>query len=129
MKIKAGNQTITIRDIYGENAHYDGKSRPALRVSTNTPLTDDEITALLENDWRLIDNGADGEYVASTHKGYGAVHRHQTVFIQTETAEERESALRQRIAELEAATQELAANKAVLPINDALTVTNTIKGE
>lgn len=130
MKIKSGNQTITVKDIYGENAHYDGKARPTLRVSTDTPLTDDEIAALLSNDWELIEEGVNGgEYIASTHKGYGAVHRHQTVFIQTETPEERETALRQRIAELEAATQELAATKVVMPINETFTTANTKKGE
>lgn len=109
MKIKAGDLLITVKDIYGENAFFDGKTRPTLRVSTDTPLTESEITALQGNDWELIENSIDGDYVASTHKGYGAVYRHQAVFIQTETAEEREATLLQRIAELEAQKQEATA--------------------
>ena len=142
MKITVGERKIQVREIYGEKEyHNDGKIRPTLRVSTDVPLTDEDVSALLANDWEVIDTSTDGsDFVASIQRGFGAIHRYQTVFIQTETADERETALRQRIAELEAqnqetaaafeaVTQELTATKAVLPIDITFTTADTKKGE
>jgi len=99
MRIETGSQSIPVLDIYGEQEMYNGKARPTLRVSSETPLTKEQLSALLSNDWHLFNDEGDAEL--SVHKGYGAVHRYQTVFIQTETAEEREALLKERIAQLE----------------------------
>jgi hypothetical protein len=103
MIIIAGGREIQVREIYGEKEYNnDGKLRPTLRVSTDVPLTDEEISSMQNNDWEVIDTGPEGDYVASLQRGFGAIYRYQTVFIQTVTAEEREDALLQRIAQLEA---------------------------
>jgi len=102
MNIIAGEQNIPIKAVNADQEYYNKKNVPSLRVYTDAPLTEEQITALLNNDWQLSEQNPKGEAETFIRRGYKAVHHYLTVFIQTETAEEREEALRQRIAELEA---------------------------
>ncbi len=103
-KIIAGDQIISEVDILANEEYYEGKARPTLCVVSDFPLTDDQINAMVANDWHLMEQDKDGvEVEKDVRRGYNAVFSYQTVFVQVETPDEREAALRQRIAELEAA--------------------------
>ncbi len=133
MIIKAGDLEIPASDLFGDIDAFEGKTRNTLRVVTEAPLTREQMEALLSNDWHLLENGPEGMREAAVKRGFKRLKNYQLLFVQTETPEEREEALLQRIAELEAtaetATQELTALRAVLPIDESKTTLDIMKGE
>ena len=145
MVIKAGEITIDTGDkgIYGEKIYHEGMARPALRIDLPGEITQEQIDALKENDWRIFENNS--EEASSVQVGFTYLHQHQITFMKMCQPEvviselERELAEARALAEalmaekqeaitaMETAMQELIAVRAVLPI-ETKTITDTKKG-
>ena len=86
MKILAGDQTIPVKDmVYSERVMAEEQMRDGRVIILSGAITDEQITALAENDWSLTDDS--GELI-ETHSGFNTLVRHELVFAKVQTKQE-----------------------------------------
>ena len=84
MFIKAGENTVEISGLYGTRADAEGTMRDAVRVVFAGGVTVEQLEALAENDWQIIEV----EDVVDTRSGYNVLVRHEAVFAKVQTKQE-----------------------------------------
>ncbi len=78
MKIVAGNQEIQIKGIYGAPAHFNGVLVDSLKVSLPGDITQEQLSAMLENPWEIYD---DHDVLQSVQEGLSFVEEYSLTFL------------------------------------------------
>lgn len=84
MKVKVGNKSIDVVSILSDRVWYADVSRPALHINLDHGISDDEITALINNKWELFDD--DGNFLGM-QENVNTLISHNISFCKTEPLE------------------------------------------
>lgn len=85
MKIIAGAVEVPIFDMpYAATMPVDGKMRDCYRLILDGLISEEQLTALKNNDWQLFD----GESVIETISGYDTLINHEIIFAKIQTKQQ-----------------------------------------
>ena len=97
MNIIAGEKTISVKTIFSENRFHEGQTYPALRVVFEGGVSDDELDALTQNDWRLM---GEHDEELSVQEGFTTIETHEVIFLKIGAMEIENQKLKEEIAEV-----------------------------
>lgn len=122
MTIRAGETEIQVDSVIREVAQLDGVPKQVMRIATDAPITDAQLTALTGSDWTILESGKE----VGRHAGYNTILRYELLMTKTDDVQreiarvrtESEVALRELQKKLD--ERESAADQAQLDLEEAL---------
>lgn len=93
MYILAGGIRIDCSVMSQETRFYENAQRPAMLVRFSGGLTQEQLTAMLTNEWRIME----GDTEAGRHSNYTELAIHEAVFIQMDALEVENTALQGKL--------------------------------
>ena len=117
MKIVAGDAQIEVKTIIGETRFYEGAARPVLKILLEGGITDEQLQALCENDWRLQED--DGTELPA-QADYRVCLEHSLVFVKMGSLEEEILRMAAELRDLQAEKEALEGEVATLKTQESL---------
>lgn len=116
MKIKTSNKEIEVKSILGEQMHRGNHQYPSLKIVMPGGITEEDIAALIEGSFTIIEVDQEGNVNEYVHDGYNTVTEVAVSIAKITTDEQQiedlESRLNEAQAEYDTVKAELDAAKA-----------------
>lgn len=99
MKIIAGDIAVPVLTLIGENVAFGGQLVESIRVVTTEPLTAEQMGALTDSTWSILDDNGE---VLSNQSGFNTLYQHSATFLRVPDLQRENETLKAALAQKEA---------------------------